>query len=449
MTSRRGITYLSVCFLVFLTGAASPCWRIVAAGQSTEHMVDRVVAVVGEEIILLSDIQQKMGFIMMNRNLDENSSPQVLRALQNEVLQGEIDDRLLIEKAERDSLVPDPRQIDLLLNQRITELKQKMGNDENYRQALQENGFTEQQLRYMYRIMAQKNVLQEMILQNVRRLISVTPQDLDAWYAAHQDSLPTLPEEFKLSHIMLVPKVSAEKKQEIREKLQGIRQRAISGEDFAALAKEFSEDPGSAADGGDLGYFGQGIMIREFSDVAFSLNVGDISGIVETVYGLHIIKVDDKRNDEVRARHILLRLTPDEKDDAVVIEKLNDIRSRILAGDATFEDIAKQYSEDPETKDLGGKMKWLTRDAIVNAAKFQSLYDAAVKLKKGEISEPFKSNYGYHIASLDDYRTEHKLNLKDDRNLIEGQLYQEKTIRELENILAKLRSETYIDIRME
>ncbi len=439
MTKIRCSTIISLCFLAFLAGKA----------RAAEQVVDRIVAVVGEEIILLSDIQQKMGFIMMNRNLNENSSLQVLRALQNEVLQGEIDDRLLIQKAERDSLVADPRQIDLLLNQRISELKQKMVNEENYKKALEENGFSEQKLRYMYRVMAEKNVLQEMILQNVRRLISVTPQDLDAWYAAHKDSLPTIPEEFKLSHIMIVPRISAERKQEVREKLESIRQRALAGEDFASLAKEFSEDPGSAADGGNIGYFKQGIMIKEFSDVAFVLKVGEISDIVETTYGLHIIKVEDKRDDEVSVRHILMRMTPDENDEKVVIDKLNDIRLKILSGNATFEDMAKQFSEDPETRDLGGKMKWLTQDDIVNSAKFPSLYTTSKQLKKGEISEPFKSSYGYHIAALEDYIPEHKVNLKDDRNLIEGQIYQEKTIKELELILAKLRTETYIDIRLE
>ena len=417
--------------------------------DAAEQMIDRVVAVVGDEIILLSDIQQKMQIVMINRKLDANSPPHVLRALQDDILKGEIDDRLLQTKAARDSLVADPRDVDRLLNEQMTGLKENLGSEEAFQNALQEIGFTERQLRYMYYGMAEKNVLQQMLLDNIRRVVSVTPQDLEAWYEAHKDSLPTLNEEFKVSHIMLVPKVSDDKKQEVIKKLEGIRQRILDGEDFAELAKQYSEDPVSAPDGGDIGLFPRGMMIKEFDDAAFSLKVGEISEVIETLYGLHIIRVDESKENKVKARHILLGLTPDDEDEKKTIERMKEIRGRIVSGEVSFEDMAREYSEDPQTKDLGGKMKWLTKDAIINVAGFQSLYDEISKLVKGGITEPFKSKFGYHIAMLDDYSPEHTLNLVNDRVIIENQLYQEKTIMELERVLARLRSETYIDIRME
>ena len=210
---------------------------------------------------------------------------------------------------------------------------------------------------------------------------------------------------------MLVPKVSKEKKQVFYDKLNGIRERALSGESFEELAKQFSEDPGSAQDGGDVGFFKQGVMIKEFSDAAFALEPGNISDIVETVYGVHLIKSVEKRGNEVRARHILLRMESDSNDEKVVVDRLSEMRTRIVSGDATFEEMAREYSEDPETKDLGGKMKWMTKQFILNVAKFPSLYNEGIKLEKNGISEPFKSNFGFHIVLLEDYKTEHKVNL--------------------------------------
>ena len=423
-----------------------------------EIMVDRIVAVVGNEIILLSDVQQKMRQEMINQRLDSNTSTQVLQRLQNEILRGMIDDNLLLAKAARDSIIADPRDVDQFFNERIIELKQTLGSEEKFQEAIMENGMTEQQLRHMFRVMAEKHVIEQMLLQNIRRRISVTPQDMEAWYETHRDSLPMIEEQFKLSHIVLVPGVLEERRSETRKKLEGILERVRAGEDFAELAKKYSEDPGTASDGGDLGFFARGVMIKEFSDAVFSLDKGEISTIVETAYGLHIIKAEDFRTrtdsngrevEEVKARHILLILAPGKEEEQAVYARLSIMRERIQSNEITFEDMAKKYSEDEDSRELGGKLKWQTEETLVQINKIPSFYREANKLKIGEISEPFKSNYGYHIIMVDDYNPEHILSLKDDRSQIENVLYQEKTYRELERVLAELRAETYINIRME
>ena len=238
----------------------------------------------------------------MNRQYDANTSPQVLNRLQNEILRGMIDDNLLQEKAAIDSIVADPRDIDQFFNERMTELKKALKTEENFQAALVENGMTEVQLRHMFRVMAEKNVIQSMLMDRIKRRISVTPQDMEAWYEAHRDSLPTLPEQFKLSHIMIVPKVSDVRKTDVKKELEGILERIHAGEDFATLAKQYSEDPGTKADGGDIGYFPRGVLVKEFTDVAFSLKEGEISDIVETQYGYHIIKVEGIRTTTRRER---------------------------------------------------------------------------------------------------------------------------------------------------
>jgi peptidyl-prolyl cis-trans isomerase SurA len=446
----KKIVLFSFLVLIFL-------FMVDGFSEAAEQIIDRIVAVVGDEVILLSDVQHNLNVQMLNRNLDTNSSPQILRQLQQEVLRDMIDQKLLLEKARRDSIVADPRDVDLFMNQHLLELKQQLGSEEAYQQALQENGFTEQQLRYMFRVMAEKNVLEQMLLQEIKRQISVTPQELELWYTVHKDSLPSIPEQFKLSHLMIVPRVSASKELKIRKKLEEIRDRVRAGEDFSELAKQYSEDPVTAPMGGDVGYFQRGVMIEEFTDVAFSLKPGEVSDIIKTFYGLHILKVDDKRIvtdergrqvEEVKARHILLRLEPNAGDEGETVQKLKNIRTRIMNGEVTFEDMAKQYSEDNDSRDLGGKLNWQTQESLQNV-QLPQFYAESKKLKPGEISEPFKTRYGYHILRVDEHKPEHVINLKEDRNLIEGQLYQEKTMKELDRILGELRGETYVDVRLE
>ncbi|MBN1291936.1 MAG: peptidylprolyl isomerase [Candidatus Latescibacteria bacterium] len=436
--------YSYIILLLLLSGGLS---------YAQEMMVDRIVAVVGDEIILLSDVQQKLRQEMMNRQYDTGTSPQVLQRLQNEIIRGMIDDNLLTEKAAKDSIIADPRDIDQFFNERMAELKQTLKTEENFQAALVENGMTEQQLRHMFRVMAEKNVIQRMLMDRIKRRISVTPQDLEVWYEAHKDSLPSIPEQFKLSHIMIVPKASEDQKLLVKNELERILERARSGEDFAALATQYSEDPGTKDDGGDIGYFPRGVLVKEFTDVAFSLKEGEISDIVETQYGYHIIKVegirtrtDENGNEvkEVRARHILRTLA----DQDATIKQLSALRDKILSGEVTFETMATEYSEDQDSRNLGGKLDWQTQETLLQV-NIPSFYIQAKKLEKGQISEPFKSNFGYHILKLDDYRPEHVLNLKEDRNQIENVLYQEKTYRELERVLAELRADTYIDVRLE
>ena len=412
--------------------------------EAATELVDYVVAVVGDEIILLSELQKQLNDEMMRRKLNFQSPREVLLNLREETIRGMIDNVLLLEKAQRDSIKVDMREVDFELNNRIARLKEQMGNEEAYLKGLEEYGFTELQFRNMQRDLIYKDALRMSLLRNMTWLISVTPQDIEGWFSANKDSLPQVPEMFKLSHILIYSQVSEERKKEARDKAQQILDMLRNGADFAELAKKYSDDTLNAPNGGDLGYFKREEFDRDFSTAAFALKNEEISGIVETQFGFHIIKVDDIRGDEVKARHILIQLTPGEADENRVREKLQQIRDDILAGKSTFEDTAKKNSEDENSRDLGGKLDWLTRDVMIPAFQLE-----AEKLKPGELSEPFKSQYGYHILKLDAYKPAHILNIKDDRSRIEELIKGKKTLDEYERILQELRKETYIDIRLD
>jgi peptidyl-prolyl cis-trans isomerase SurA len=246
---------------------------------------------------------------------------------------------------------------------------------------------------------------------------------------------------------MITPKISEVKKQAAREKLEGIREKLKAGADFTELANTYSEIPGGTKDGGYVGWFKRDDFDERFTTAAFSLKKGEVSDVVETQLGIHLIKVEDIRGDEVLARHIVVLLKIDPEDEQEAVKQLNAIRDDILSGKAAFEDMAKKFSEDPSTRDHGGQTKWLMRDEPNFPASF---IDQASRLKVGEISSPFKSEYNsFHIMRLDGHKEAHVLNLKDDQSILEVQVKQQKIIREVERIFSELRKETYINIRYE
>ncbi len=412
-----------------------------------QKMVDRVVAVVGDQIILLSEVQRQIEAQMMERKLDLNSSPQVLASLQREVIDAMVNEELLQVKAEKDSIVASPTDIDSFAKNEYSRIRKQFPDDEGFQKALSDVGLNDQQLRYMYTNMARKNVVQQMMLSRIEQGVSVSPQELEAWYAANKDSLKQVPEQFRFSHIMIYPKASDARKLAAREKLGAVRAKLKDGGDFAELANEYSEIPGGAKDGGDLGYFRRGDFDERFTAAAFALKKGEISEVIETSLGMHIIKVEDIRGDEVKARHIVVLLSADESDEADLVKRMNAMREDIISGKSKFEDMARQFSEDPNTKDFGGKMQLVSAD---NPNVPASFVQQSANLKPGDTSVPFKSEYkAYHLLKLDERRAAHAVNIKEDRSALESLVKQQKIIKEFERIFAELRKETYIDIRFE
>lgn len=437
MNRKLQIAILACAFLLILQGSV----------QAEPKMVDRVVAVVGDQIILLSEVQHQIEAQMMERKLDLNSSPQALAALQQEVVDAMVNEELLQVKAERDSMIADPKDIDSFAKNEYARIRKQFPDDVSFQKALDDVGLNEQQLRYMYTHMAKKNVVQQMMLQKIEQGVSVSPQELETWYAANKDSLRQVPEQFRFSHIMMSPKVSDERKKVARDKLESIRVELKNGADFAELANKYSEIPGGTKDGGDLGYFRKGEFDEQFTTAAFALKKDEISDVVETSLGMHIIKVEDIRGDQVKARHIVILLKPDETDENDLVKRMNGLRDDIVAGKVKFEDLAKQLSEDESTKEFGGKTQLISVDNPNIPASF---IQQASSMKVGDISFPFKSEYkAYHIMRLEEHREAHIINIKDDRSTLESLVKQRKIIKEFERIFAELRKETYIDIRAE
>jgi len=309
--------------------------------------VDKVIAVLGSDVILLSELNQQYVMYL-------NSGNPVDEKIKCIILQQMLVQHLLKQQAEIDSVMVDDKQVDDELDKRMRYQIQRAGGQDKLEEFLNKSVLQyKDELRPDVKDQLQANKMQGTITEKV----SITPSEVQKYYDSYKkDSLPDIPAEYEVGEIVLQPELTKAEKQRFFDKLDAIRLRVKSGEDFGFLSKTYSEDPGSAAEGGDLGFFSRGDMAKEFTAYAFKLKAGEISPVFETEFGFHILQVIERRGEQVHARHILIRPqpTPQSLDRAKL--HADSIYNNILAKKVTFSTAASLYSADKESKYNGGMM---------------------------------------------------------------------------------------------
>ena len=227
------------------------------------------------------------------------------------------------------------------------------------------------------------------------------------------------------------------------KKAEAILDSIKHGANFAEMAKKYSEDPGSAADGGDLGWVGKGVFYPEFEAAAFALKPGQISGVVESPVGYHIIQMIDRRGDKIHVRHILIKIKKGEQADSQAVAFLNSVRDSVEKGYGTFADYAKKYSEDKQSKVYGGDLGTFFVSQLD-----KNLLSAVSKLKVGEISKPERMSYGngeygYHIVLLEKRIPQHEVSLTKDYQELQKLADQYKKQKEYEDWINQLKKNIY------
>ncbi len=346
---------------------------------ASPELIDRIVASVDNYIILWSELNYRLRFEMEARELSPYAPADTLDALRREVLDDMVDEQVLILKAQKDSLQIDPAEVEELLGQQFRMARSNM-SDTEFQDMLKRVGLSERQLKTRYR----KEIRHRLLYRQMRNLVSyrqhITHRDVDAYRLTLSDTLPT---QISLSHIRVKIRPSDEVLAGKRARIEEIEKKLQAGADFATLAREVSEDPGSAANGGDLGCFGAGTLVPEFEAVAFELKPGETSGPVLSPYGYHIIHLNEKREDAICSSHILVLAQKAEGDQARAAERLRSLRQRALGGE-TFAELARQYSDDSNSASQGGLWGTFPRDQV---PAFLKPYIDGLKL--GDISEPF------------------------------------------------------------
>lgn len=405
-----------------------------------QELADHIVAVINEKVILQSEVDEAVGlYFTQQQKIPTNS--EVIEARQRFLTQM-IDNMILVEEAKKEDIQVQSSEINQALEETITNMKENFPSDEAFERQLEKEGMTLAELRARYREEIRHQLLINRYIDlKIRSGIDVSAQEVRALYEEKKDEFPENPATVTISHILIPVRVGPEREKEIVDELQKIRQRAVDGQDFGELAKQYSDGP-LAENGGSIGFFKRGDMMPDFEKVAFKLQVNEVSRPVKTDLGYHIIKVTDKKSDdEIEASHILMKITPGQSDSLRAVEESLEVFNRIQNGE-NFQDLVPIYSIDENTRESGGDLGTFPLQELI------SPYQEAIRdLEVGEISRPILGEYGYHLVRLDGKQASRPLNFEDIRGQLEEMVRQEKMRDKYDEMLEKVKSENYIEIR--
>lgn len=393
------------------------------------QVVDKVVAVVGKNIILQSDIENQ--YIQYRlQGMAEGTGKEVrARILEELLLQ-----KLMLNQAEMDSITVTDEQVDAELNRRIQSLVGRFGSQEKMEAQF---GKSMSEIKEEVRQATKDNMLQEQVQNKIMENVKVTPQEIkDFFNEIPKDSLPTISPSYEIVQIVKRPPVSIDEKLQVKDRLYQIRKRILEGESsFATMAVLYSEDPNSARQGGELGFAGKGIYVPEFENVAFNLRDGEISDVVESEHGFHIIQLIERRGETVNCRHILMKAKVPVEALEEAQNQLDSVAQLIRKGDMTFEEACKKYS-DEDSKNNGGYISNVATGG--NRLSLQDLNDLGEyypeyknlafvisRLEVGEVSDPVpmttnENNDAFRLVMVKRKTEAHQANLKEDYSLIQN-----------------------------
>ena len=435
----------------FLIMAALTASLTLNAQKYQNGLVDKTVATLGGEVILISDIESEL----QQMRAGGQAVDQRMRC---ELLQSMMESKLFLMQSRLDSLTINADMVESNLSQRIDYMRTQLGGDEEVEKYF---GKPLYKLRQEWRkVLEEQSLTEQERYQVADNIPEITPYDVKKYMeSTDPEDLPVVPVKYQLSQICIYPDREAAN-MAVKEKLLSLRERIIAGERFSTLARIYSEDPGSARRGGELGMASKSIFWPAFSDAAMALRPGTISQIVETPDGFHIIEGIEKRGDMFNARHILLKPEYTAEDRQKAFSRLDSLRTQILADEISFELAARFFSEDPATRTNGGQMADpATGSSYYEIDQLKPADYAAIKdLKPGEISEPVESldnegyqqgrsgNLVYKIIRVDKILPAHTATFENDYTQILERVSYNKQVEAIDQFLEEKIKETYIVI---
>ncbi|MEY3689808.1 MAG: Parvulin-like peptidyl-prolyl isomerase [Bacteroidota bacterium] len=395
------------------------------------QVLDKIIATIGREIVLQSDIEGRMAMFLQQNPKVNPADPE----LRKQVLESLINERLMVTKAVEDSIAILDEEINQSLDFMMQNLIQTYGSEKRVEDLY---GMSISRIRKNYREEVRKQLLVERLQQQRFMGVKCTNREVEDFYTQYRDSIRVIPASVELAHIVKHIKPSADAKEEVKRLALKIRDSIVKGIDFAELAKRHSGDPGSASTGGDLGWVDKGKFVAEYERAAYDLQPGETSQPIESPFGFHIIQTIEKRKDASHTRHILLKLGGSADDKSRVEKILNDLKERIEKGES-FEEMAKQYSDEKETQGFGGSMGVIELNRL--PADLKSIVE---NLSEGGVSKPLPymadpTKPSLHIILKKKNIAEHAPSLNSDFKKIEQMAVQQKQAKMMESFLKELR----------
>ena len=412
------------------------------AAQDT--ILDGIVAIVGGHVILKSDIEAQ--YLQFRAQGNIAGSPKRVKC---QILESMLYQKLLFHQAEVDSITVTESQVEMEMDRRMRYFIAQAGSPERlesyYNKTILE---IKEEMRDVIREQMMVNQEQEQITQNV----TVTPAEVRSFFRKlPSDSIPEIGSEVQIGIIAKQPEIDETQKEIAREQLKEFQERIKNGDDFSTLAILYSEDPGSAKQGGELGMFSRGDMRAEFEAAVFQLKPGEVSDIVETEDGLHLIQMIERRGDFVNARHILIqpKVSPYKLNEAKLF--LDSVANLIREDKITFDDAVMIYSDDPSKNNGGMLINQMTGNTRFPIDEMDpKIFFVIDKMKVGDVSDPVKwedrGKASYRIYYLKERTTPHYANLDDDYAQIQEWTLEQKKMEVVEKWVDQKVKESYIQI---
>ncbi|HAG15126.1 MAG TPA: peptidylprolyl isomerase [Bacteroidales bacterium] len=413
--------------------------------QKPLTVLDEVVAVVGKNIILQSDIETQYMQHRMQGYVEGSSA-----TIKCDILKELIFQKLLLNQADIDSIVVNSSSVNQELDRRFKYFISQFGSQEKLEEYYHK---TVDQFKEEMREIIQDQLMQQEVQSAITKNVNITPKEIKAFFKEiPSDSLPLINTAYQVAEIVKKPPVSAAEKLAVKERLLGLRTRVLKGENFATLAILYSEDPGSSKKGGELGMYGRGELYPEFESVAFGLKEGEISGIVETEAGYHVIQMIERKDDFINVRHILLRpkISPIELQKAANF--LDSIHGLILSDSISFADAARLFSDNQNRFNGGliinpnsGNSKFQAEE--LDPKIFYVIDNMEIGQVSGSVSFTTEENMpAFRMLQLVDKTAPHKANMEQDYDVIQKATINKKKQQVIDQWVILRAAKTYIRI---
>lgn len=402
-----------------------------------ETVVDRVIAVVDEEIILESEVFQIVQDFILNNRSQFNSEEDVAR-LKDQVLQELINQKIMLAVALEDTnVVVEDRQVDQTLSERIDRMVQEVGSVEKLEEYF---GKPIRQIRREYRSQVRDGLFIENLRNRKLMGIVATRSEVENFYNQHKEELPQLPERIHIAHILIPVEPAEQAKIRAKNRADSLYQLLQNGAELEQLAIDNSDDPASGPKGGLLGTTERGDLFPEYEEVAYNLEEGEISSPMLSRLGYHIIKLNWRRGEKINTSHILIGLKPDKSDEQRALQAVQLIHDKLEQG-ASFEEMAKQYSQDEQTAANGGDLGWFDVTSMPDEFRI-----VANSLKPGEVSEPFKTQFGIHLLKVLERDAARPIDLYKDWERVSRMATAEKKDKIYREWVDSIRKDVYVEI---
>jgi len=399
-------------------------------------IIDRIIAIVGDEVILKSEVDQ---YVEHQRYISKSKFDET--EFRKEILDELISNKIIYDIALKDSTISvSDDEVQRILDNRINSIIEKVGSEKKFEELY---NTTVSDLKKQYRSEIRKNLFVDRLKNKHDQKLSVNRNEVESFFNDYKDSLPPVKSTISLSQLVIGFSSEALKKSKSLELLKEIKSKITSGEiSFDEAAEKYSQDESSSRKGGNIGLTNRGDLVPDYERVAYNMQIGDISEPVKTNFGYHIIKLNEKFGEKINTSHILIKPEASIENDSTAFKFALALKDSIINKKMTFEESVKKYSSDEKTKYIDGQIGILAIDELDK--KYTALFENS---QIGFITDPIKEKDGYYLYKILDKKNAHKIELNTDYNQLKNMALERKRQHELKKWIDELRKKVYIEVK--